>query len=193
LQGNLLNEPKIKYHFMLGNGSGEKSEVNQGKKVMTAISYYPSDHIILEAYGDWTDETGATDYYTFQGFAAYKTERFTLGLQAAQQIRQSPNQADQNFTLASGFFTLKAADKITLVGRADRLFEAGGSLAAKQAYLPFDTTAPSTLLIGAIDYDPLPDVRVTPNVEVVMYDKNDSGIKPDTDIMARITFFYQFK
>ena len=193
LQGNLLNAPKIKYHFMLGNGSGEKSEINQGKKIMTAISYYPSDHIILEAYGDWTDETGATDYYTFQGFAAYKTERLTVGLQAAQQIRQSPNQADKNFTLASGFLTLKAADKITLVGRADRLFEAGGSLAAKQVYLPFDTTAPSTLLIGAIDYAPLPDVRVTPNVEIVMYDKKDSGSKPDTDIMARITFFYQFK
>jgi hypothetical protein len=193
LQGNLVSGGKVKYHLMLGNGSGEKSEVNQGKKIMTAVSFYPVDHIILEAYGDWTDETGATDYYTYQGFAAYKTEQYTLGLQAAQQIRQAPSQADKNFTLASAFLTVKAADKITLVGRVDRLFEAGGSLAAKQSYLPFDPTAKSTLLIAAIDYAPLPDVHLTPNVEIIMYDKNDAGITPDSDVLVRLTFYYQFK
>jgi hypothetical protein len=192
LQGSFDNQAKWKYHFMLGNGSGEKSEVNQGKKVMTAISYYPTDRIILEAYGDWMDETGAEDYYTLQGFAAYKTDRFTLGLQGTQQIRQSPGNNDNTFTLASAFLTYKTSDQIALVGRVDRLFEAN-PLAAKQAYLPIDPTAASTLLIVAVDYSPVKDIRLSPNVEIVKYDENDAGVTPDTDVMARMTFFYQFK
>jgi hypothetical protein len=192
LQGNLDGQAKLKYHFMLGNGSGEKSEVNQGKKIMAAVSYYPVKNVILEAYADWADETGAADYYTYQGFAAYRTDRLIFGLQAAQQIRQSPSTPDRTFTLVSTFLTYKTSDKICLIGRVDRLFEPN-TLAAKQSYLPFDSSAKSTLLIAALDYAPLNDVRVTPNVEVVMYDKNEAGIKPETDIVARFTFFYQFK
>ncbi len=192
LQGNLDSQARLKYHFMLGNGSGEKSEVNQGKKVMAALSYYPTARIIMEVYGDWNDEAGASDYYTCQGFAAYKADRFTLGLQAAQQIRQAVNNRGTKFTLASAFLVVKTSEQISLVGRVDRQFEPN-PLAAKQTYLPVDPTAKSTILIGAIDFAPHKDIRLTPNVEMIMYDENDAGYKPESDILARFTFFYQFK
>jgi hypothetical protein len=32
-----------------------------------------------------------------------------------------------------------------------------------------------------------------PNVEAVLYDENDANVKPDTDIIPRLTFYWVFK
>ena len=56
--------------------------------ILGAVSYYPTKSFILEVYGDWNDNTGGSDWYTIQGFVAYKSDNATVGLQFGQQTRQ---------------------------------------------------------------------------------------------------------
>ena len=192
LKGNLKSDGKVKYHFLLGNGSGNKSETNKGKKILGAISYYPTKQLVLEGYADWNDNKGNTDWYTLQGFAAYKTENATIGLQYAYQVRQIEDKDDSKLSLASAFVKLKTSQKLAVVARVDRMFDPN-SKAAKQVYIPFDPTAKSFFFVVGLDFIPIENVHLMPNVEVIIYDKNDEGVTPHSDAIPRISFYYKFK
>ena len=190
--GTLALEGKLQYHVMLGNGSGNKSEVNPGKKLMGAIRYFPVKQLVLEVYSDWNDNSGATDWFTYQGFAGYKTERLTLGFLYSHQTRCHEDRPDENLDLASIFLIWHTTNQLTIVGRVDRQFDPNSS-AAKQQYLPFDPDSKSTFFLTGIDFRPHPLVHLMPNIEVILYDSNDAGITPGTDVLPRVTFFYVFQ
>jgi hypothetical protein len=57
-------------------------------------------------------------------------------------------------------------------------------------YLPFDPTAKSTLIILGVDFHPIKKVKIIPNIEIVLYDTNDEGVKPGSDVIPRLSFFY---
>jgi hypothetical protein len=78
-----------------------------------------------------------------------------------------------------------------LILRGDRNFYPNPS-GHKILYLPFDDTASNYLLIGGIEYSPLQDIRITPNLETVIYDENSSGEVPGTDLITRVTIYYEF-
>ena len=192
LSGNLKAGQNLKYHFMLANGSGNKSEVNKGKKILISLGYYLTENIILEVYGDWNDNPGSTDFFTYQGFAGYTSDRVRIGLQYAHQTRKVEQNSDEQLDLASVFLILKFSKKMVLITRYDRMF-APNSLAVDQQYIPFDPTAKSTLFIAGVDYSPLKNINFTPNIEIVYYDKNVERKRPDTDIIPRLTFYYKFE
>ena len=81
--------------------------------------------------------------------------------------------------------------------RFDRYFDPNPD-GAEISYLPFDPTAASNLFIAGLDFSPSKDVHIIPNVEIVVYDEPDSGIryaagiKPGSDVMPRITLYYRF-
>jgi hypothetical protein len=190
VRGNITTNGKLKYYLMVGNGSGNKTETNKGKKVLSAITWFPTKEFIFEIYGDWNDNTGHTDWITGQVFGAYKGPNLTLGLQYAIQDRQGETQ-DQTYELFSAFATYKLHEKWGLVGRVDRNFDAnpkGESI----SYIPFNDTASSLFYVFGIDYKPWKNVTFTPNVELVSYNKNDEGVTPDTDVYGRLTFYWKF-
>ena len=59
-------------------------------------------------------------------------------------------------------------------------------------YLPFDPTAKSNFFLGGIDLQVSDDFNLMPNVEVIHYDKREDGTRPTTDVVPRVTFFYNF-
>ncbi len=191
VQGKLLQENKLHYHVMIANGNGNKSETNSGKKLMLSASYDLTPEIVAEGYIDWNDNTGSTDFFTYQGFVAYKKDSMAIGLQYAHQTRQVIDANDEQLDLLSVFFHTKFSRKTGMVARIDRMFSPN-ALAESQAYLPFDPTAKSTLYILGFDYFPVKQFHLTPNIEMIVYDENSDGIKPGTDIIPRITFFYEF-
>ncbi len=190
-KGTLDSEGKVKYHLMLANGNSNKSETNKGKKALLSIGFYPNKNVIIEIYGDYDDLPGSTDRITAQGFAAYKTKKFRAGVQYAHQIRKVENGSDLTLDVASAFIAGKVGEKTNLFARVDKMFDPNPS-GNKISYIPFDPTAKSTFLVGGLDFTPIKNVHLMPNVEVVVYEENDNGVKPDSDIIPRFTFYYKF-
>jgi hypothetical protein len=190
VRGNIFTNGKLKYYFMLGNGSGNKSESNKGKKILSSITWFPTDKLTFEIYGDWNDNTGHTDWMTAQIFGAYKNSRFTLGAQYSVQERLGEI-TNNTMHILSTFSTYKLNQKWGLVGRIDRNYNPnpkGESI----SYIPFNNTASNTFYILGVDFKPWKDVTFTPNVEIISYDKNNIGITPNTDVYGRITFYWKF-
>lgn len=191
IRGDLLSSGILKYNIMLADGNGNKSETNKGKKLMGSLSYHPTEKLTFEIYGDWNDNTGATDWITLQALATYKTENLTLGIQYAHQARKIVDTDDLDLNLISGFAIPKITEKIDLVLRIDRMFEPNPN-GDRINYIPFDNTSAATLYILGMDIKPVKSLTLTPNVEFVKYDENDLGITPSSDIIPRLTFYYKF-
>jgi len=195
LKGSLLKDDKMEYHLMIANGGSEKNETNKGKKVFGAVSYHFSKNFFVEVYADWNDNAGNNSYSgwkTFQGFAGYETKNYKLGLQIARQIRKPYGSEEFTMDAASVFGIFNFAKQAKVFARIDRMFDANPE-GHEISYLPFDNSAGSTLYILGLDYSPASAVHFMPNIELISYDKNNSGNTPDTDIVPRVTFFYVFK
>jgi hypothetical protein len=189
LKGGVGSSGIADYHLMVSNGAGEKSETNQGKKVLFAIGHLPSKGVVAQFFTDyeWRPEGPR---YTFQGFLGYGGSRGRVGLQYAHQRRKLlPKNVDLN--LLSVFGVGNVSERVSLIGRYDRMFEPnpeGNSI----GYLPFDPQAKSNLFLAGLDLKAYSRFSIMPNVEVVKYDKTAGGTTPATDLVPRLTFFYTF-
>ena len=191
LTGKLGETGIVTYHLMAGNGNSGRSETNEGKKVMAAIALHPAEGFTLELYGDWNGLPGDNDRSTAQVFAAYENGRGRAGLLLAHQTRRVDVANDVDLQTGSIFVAARVAERVNVFARADRMFDPNPD-GGKISYIPFDPTAKSTFLLAGVDFVPSEGVHLIPNIEVVVYDENGTGITPDTDVIPRVTFFYKF-
>jgi len=191
-KGQLDEAGKFHYHFFFGNGNGNKSEINKGKKFMFSLSYDVTDNIVVQGYGDYNDQTGDQESYTLQGFAAYRSDRLTVGALYSYQ-EQTNIVGSQNYdkNLVSIFTNFGISEKVKGYLRADHLFDyyLGGST---NSYIPFASNAEPTFLVGGIDLSMDKNVHLMPNIEAIAYGENSVGQTPDTDLIPRLTLFYKF-
>lgn len=180
------------YSVMFSNGSSNKQEIDKGKSGMASLRWKPNKEFIFEVYGDYADQTGSTDWITIQGFAAYVSENFRVGLQYANQTREIDEAASNKFSIASAFFTGRINQNFGYLLRADKMFEANPK-GSDIAFIPFSEDAASTLLILGFDWSPIKGVSLIPNIEYVLYNKTDSGETIENDMFARLTFHWKFK
>ena len=188
LAGKLDNNGKVNYYLTFGNGKGKESDNDKGKQVTLALGFYPAKNLYLEFYGDWNDKPENTDWFTLQGFAAYKSEKGRLGIQFTHQTRKG--NTDLNLELLSIFGAVNLSKKTALFARVDKMFDPNPK-AGDISYIPFSPEAKSTLIIGGLDFKVNPKVSILPNVEVVLYD-DANGNKPKSDVIPRVTFFFKF-
>ncbi len=191
VKGQFGNNGIFKYHAMFANGNGNKSEFNPGKKVLLSLGLYPTKEFIFEIYGDYSRIATDQNTYTLQGFAAYKTDKFRIGVQYAYQTREFPSASDLNLEIGSIFAAANVANNLNVFARADRNFDPNAS-GEKIAYLPFDKTAKSTFIVAGLDFSPVHNVHLMPNVEIITYDTDGGIVTPDTDVVPRLTFYFKF-
>jgi len=166
LKGHLDTDKRFAYHVMLANGSATKSETNEEKKVMGSLGFHPNDEVTLEFYADW-ENRGDPSRYTIQGFASYDTGDYRAGIQYARQTETQTGCPDVTREVFSLFGVARMADRVSVLGRLDRNFDAAPS---GISYLPFDPTAGSSnLVVAGLDFEPVKDVHIMPNVEAVVY------------------------
>lgn len=191
-KGNIDPEGRLKYHFMVGNGSSTGTELNQGKKFFFALSYYISDHWVIQAYGDLNDAEGNQDTYTAQGFIGYQSEMLNFGALYAYQLRENAAESgDLNLDLASFFANTRLSDKISVFGRVDHLFDPNPTGPGND-YIPFSDQAESTFLTTGIDVALNDSVHLMPNIEAVIYGESNTGIRPENDLIPRFTALVTF-
>ncbi len=188
-RGSLGSAQKVRYHFMVGNGSSTRGETNRGKGTLASLGFYPNDSLILEFYGDYDQRPQQADRNTYYAFLAYKRDWGRLALQYAHQKRKGDSKVDLDLLSFFGFVNVPS--KVTLIGRYDRMFDPNPE-GADIPYIPFDPTAKFHFFLTGIDWKVTEEFRLLPNIEVVRYDEREDGTRPATDVIPRMTFFYRF-
>jgi hypothetical protein len=191
--GNFDAGKKLSFHAMVGNGSGVSGEIDSDKKFYLSLTARPIKGVVAEGYGDF--ETSETDQerYTVQGFLAYEREQFRIGAQLANQTRkQGEDKANLNLMAGSVFGAAQLIEKkLWALARFDRMFDPNPD-AEKIAYAPYDKTAKSNTLIFGIDWTPIKDVHLIPNLFLIFYDEPEKSEKPDAAIVPRLTVYYTY-
>lgn len=191
VRGSLDAGQRLRYHALIGNGSGVGGETNKGKAVYLALSYHPSNRFVVQAYADRDDRPGRTDRSMVQVFAAYQGERARLGAQWSRQERTAATGPSTELALVSAFGSYRTSEKLAFLGRVDRMLDANSS-ASGIAYLPMVNTARSTLLIAGLDYTVNRRFHLIPNIESVSYETVGAGPAPRNDLMIRTTISLTF-
>ena len=191
VQGNLDAAKKLSYHAMVGNGTGTSGEIDKDKTVYLSLTARPVKGVIAEAYADFDKREESKDRYTVQGFLAYQVDTFRVGAQVPNQTRkQGAGKENLNLLEVSAFGAAQLIEKkVWALAQFDRMFDPnpdGESI----AYTPYAATAKSNTVILGIDWTPLKEVHIIPNLFLVFYDAPDKGDKPNADVMPRVTLYY---
>lgn len=182
---------RVFWHTMLGNGEGDGSEYNAGKKVMGALMTRVADPLTLKVYADYEDRPGATDRSTWQVFAGWQGERSRYGLMYASQEREVENARDTAVAVASAFGVWSLTRNGALIARWDRSFD-GYPDAAKIPYLRIVDDTPFDLAILGWEQRLEKKISLIPSLEYVTYRAAGQVPAPDDDLYGRLTLYFEF-
>ena len=188
--GPLNASDTIRYRLMVGTGKDFGRETGEGRKLMGAVSFGREERgLLVDVYGDFQRLPGETDTSTGSFFAHYRLTSMPLrlsGLYTYQHRQDAPR-----LVLGSAYAIADVAPKLSVIGRIDRLF-APSPDGDGIDYLPFDTTAKATFLMGGIEWRPWKHLSLTPNVQAVLYDAPSRGQRPRDDVYLRVTFYLHY-
>ncbi|HEX6324725.1 MAG TPA: hypothetical protein VFZ36_13440 [Vicinamibacterales bacterium] len=191
LSGPLNGAQTVKYAVQYGNESGNNAETDAHKGFRTSARYEPKQGLTAEVMFGQFNRASDADRTTAQIFAGYRGTRGRAGAQYAYQKRRAAA-GDVELDLVSGFgvFDLKPKS-LSAFARVDRMNDPCTDCAAID-YLPIAPTHPFTTTIAGVEYWLHPSVRMSPNVEWVVYRDNGALPKPGNDTVARLTFYWSF-
>ena len=191
LKGSFIQSKRVYYHFMIGNGNGNNTEDNRGKKVMFSFMTEIIKNLFFQGYWDWDDLPKKKDRYTGQCFLTYKTPSFRAAAQFIHQTRRMGKGIDnQKLRFGSVFAVAKIRDDVWGFVRADRAFDPNPD-GEEISYIPF-FEAKSFFILAGLDFSFYTNVHIMPNIELITYDF-DKDSAPDSDLFFRLTFYYKWK
>ena len=183
-RGPLSSGSRWSYRAMLSTGIEFGAESGDGRKVMGAITWKPSEALSVDFYLDGERLAGPTDRSTLQLFVGHRSNTRRWGIQYSYQDRQD----DPRLELASAFIVQSLPNAFSLIGRVDRILQPSPK-GDNISYIPFDPTAKATMLLAGVEYRFSPIFRLTPNVIWTTYGVNPDGVRPEDDLHLRLTFF----
>jgi hypothetical protein len=164
----------LAYHLMVGNGPGQKSESDNGKKLYASVDFLAAEGVHLEAYADYNMLPGNQNQLTLKGFLGLVRNQFRTGVEPFMRVNQNAVAGDdQTITGVSVFGALQLSDDLDGFGRVDVLNDDAG-----------DTTG--LLVIAGLDHSPAENVHLMPNIYLDMPDG------PSANIQVRMTVLYSF-
>lgn len=189
------------YHFMIGQGSSNKSETNNGKKIFGSLAY-KSGGLFVEAMAQYERAKTGDDDIILKGFGAYSGDWGRMGLMYAYRGYKKEG-ADESmvYNILSAFSVIKAGDKAEIIARYDMNFGEGYRQSFKGSgieYVPFANNHEFSFIIGAISYQVVKNVWLMPNIKYAFYKENGDlkdipGYeKPDNDFYGNLTLYFKF-
>ena len=163
---------RLAYHLMVGNGPGQKSEDDHGKKFYASLSFKPGDRLVLEGYADLNKKPAGRDEQTFKGFVGWQGAQGKAGLEVFSRTNDRAD-ADEGMAGASAFGSLPLSAEFKGFGRVD--------VVARDA-----EDAADWLIIAGLDYSVAPAVHLMPNVVVARPADRSANVQ------GRLTFFCKF-
>ena len=195
LKGKVSQDGTLNYFLKIGDNSGQTPESDKFKRYYGMVHFKPNTNVQGTVYADLDAEANRFDPFdgltkdnnriTLAGFVnAYSGTEFSVGLEGFYRILQnnfqpSLTQADQNQNVygVSAFGWVSLQDDIRLVGRFD-VYDPNTDVDKDGIYY----------ILGALDYMPVKEVHVMPNVYVQSYQADVAS-----DVVARLTFYHTFK
>lgn len=187
LKGKFDKDGTVNYTLMIGNGTGQKPESNKYKKYYANIAVKPIDGLTVEGYADFEPNADDKNKTMFKGFAAYQFSDYTLGVESFQQTQSKlgTNGAD-------------------IVPFGVTVFAHGKLVDQLNAFVRFDMYNPDTkvtdvgykenFITAGLDFTPIKNVHIMPNIWINTFSgKNSTVSSKDSDVVARLTFFYIYK
>ncbi len=190
IKGNFDSEKKIGYHAMVGNGKGTKGEDNTGKKGYLSLFVKPTKRLLVEVYGDFESVDDEPSKILTHVFGGYQATIFRLGLLASYRLGAAKKEEKVIAGSLFGSITL-IEDKLAFVTRFDQLLNPNPN-GKKIAYIPYNSKTTSSTILLALDWRPVNDVQIMPNIVTIVYGKPEKEERPSIDLMPRLTLYYKF-
>jgi hypothetical protein len=214
LQGKLDSGANFGYNLMVANGSGLKLENDKFKKFYGDVyAKFAGKKIIIDLYSDY-EEVQLSPFrkskMNVKVFLAYQAEKFTVGVEAFQQLQQHFAHFYEDTSMskefrgdigasAFGIFVrgIILKDKLGFFVRADK-YNPDVFFRNSHVYLDgYSSYNTEMFSLAGLDYTPTKNVHIMPNVWYNSYQsrvKNASGkMKADYDLVPRLTIHYIFK
>ena len=180
------------FNFMIGNGNGQKPEINKFKKYYGSLFAKPLKGLSVEVYGDFEPNQGDKNITTLKGFAGYQYKKFNAGVEVIQQTKKNSGGTDIDavpFGISSFVWGTLYAGKDKPVLNAFARFDMydpdtkNDSLGYKENFITL-----------GLDYMPIDNVHFMPNVWINSYSgKSGTTAEKKADVIARMTFYYVYK
>ena len=186
MRGSVPARIPLTYAIMIGNGSGQKPEINRFKKYYGMVSMAPVGPLRIEFYADHEPAADNMNRTTLKGFISYQEPEFMAGAELLQQTQrhQDPVLGDVAVFGISMYSWYKPADEYKVFVRADYY--------DPNRFDPHTGFREFFFSIG-LDYAPAKEFHCMPNLWVNAFaDKSGFNRHKDADIVPRITFFFLF-
>ncbi|MBP9190926.1 MAG: hypothetical protein KBF96_00085 [Ignavibacteria bacterium] len=181
------------YYAMIGNGSGNKIEQNKYKKVYaTLFGNFLEKNLLASFYTDYSSSGGNKSKTTLNNFVGYKNDFISIGIENFFQIN-------------SNFNTSATAESSDIVPYGLSVFISQNIISDELNYfLRYDyfnqdinnsnTGFYQSFMTAGLDITPAPDVHIMPNIWLNAFTpKPLQNAKYTTDVVPRITFWYEYK
>jgi hypothetical protein len=194
VRGWLDGEHHVGYNAMVGDGNGQKPESDRFKTVYFGVPLRWG-YLRLEPYADYqagrvnagkaavSDTVAKTAQATYKVFAGYEFRRWALGVEALSRLNRQGGKPDQEPRAFSVFARATLHPLLAAFARVD-------------GWRPDQRSANRVdvrLWIAGLDWQPVKDLHVMPNVEAAQYLRRGTAAAPaHHDLQARITFYYLF-
>lgn len=190
------------YHLMFANGSSNKSEADNGKKIYGSLGY-SSGGFFIEGMAQYEKaKLSGDDDIIAQGFAAYSGDWGRVGAQYSfRDYKKASEDKSYKYSLISVFVVFKASEKVELIGRWDGTMGDGWEESfggSGIAYVPFAENHKFNFFIGAVSWQAHKNVWIIPNIKFTTYSESslqkDINIyeKPGNDMYANMTLWFKF-
>ncbi|MBM4167599.1 MAG: hypothetical protein FJ215_00335 [Ignavibacteria bacterium] len=186
LRGSFDAGQVFSYVTMVGNGTGQRPEINKYKKYYGAFIVKPVKGLVLDAYADYEPAAFQKSKLTLKGFVGFQTEQFAVGGEYVQQTQRKAGVGGRDIIPAGAslFAWLSVAKPVILFARYD--YSDPDRKIAGAGYKEH-------FAVAGLDFMPVSNVHIMPNVWFNTFDPKGRSPKKDADVVARITVFFVYK
>ncbi len=180
------------FGLMIGNGYGQRPEINKYKKYYGTLFAKPVKGLQIEAYADFEPAADEKSRTTLKGFANYTIDKFNFGVEVFQQIQKNAG----GVGVDAAPFGLSTYIWGNLLGKENRPVL---NMYARYDMFNGDTKNDSigykeSFITLGLDYMPIENIHFMPNVWINTYSaKSTSAPERKADIVPRMTFFFVFR
>lgn len=179
VRGRLDEGGTVRYGVMVANNSSTKAESNKDKRVYGQIELYPSDHLVFTAGGDYASLSDEVEESALNAnvLAGYRGENISAGAEGFfNRLTLTGDRGEDEMYGVSVFARGNVNDKVTVIGRFDRVEMTGPSVEAWENYF----------LVG-IAVRPHKNVEFIPNVWGSKFEGEDTAF-----VSGRLTAHFRF-
>lgn len=204
LRGDIVESGVVQYWIMFANNSANKVENNKHKRYYSQLSFYPTSDLNISLSADLatkpcipdpnnTNESLSNNSITTSLFVGLSDDKkYSTGIEGIYQI-------NQNDLLSPILLQDVFEDRYEFGVSAFGWYRFHEKVAAVVRYDYFDPVANSdyegdsrNYFIAGIDYSPVENVSIIPNIQVETYEELSNAYSFDPSVNGRVTLYYNF-